>query len=255
MGQCPRCGKKQILGGNLCPNCQSAVSAEQQRRNVDSLKKSLPQTFDRILWNTVNARFGKSQPTEQDWNMIHNLIRTDRDQFIFLVNGITTDRYVSGMIYNPSTKKMECVYVGWEATLIDGGNMQPAFYDGRARDMNTYVHQALSKVNLYCNAEIAIRAGRYEDAARFYENLTMYEEAGRIRKNALAERNTSRNVSVNMNQLIDQVRQGGLALAYKCPNCGGSINIDKDFNPGMRVCAYCGTPLDTTVIATMIKNL
>gem|GEM_PF-2144027 len=255
MGQCPRCGKKQIISSSLCPTCQSAVSAEQQRRNVESLKKSLPQAFDRIIWNTVNARFGKSQPTEQDWKMIHELIRTDRDQFIFLVNGITTDRYVSGMMYNPSTKKTESVYVGWEATLVDGGHIQPTFYDGRARDMNTYVHQVLSKVNLYCNAEIAIRAGRYEDAARFYENLTMYEEAGKIRKMALTERNTSRNVSVNMNQLIDQVRQGGLALAYKCPNCGGSINIDKDFNPGMRVCAYCGTPLDTTVISTMIKNL
>lgn len=255
MGQCPRCGKKQLMSSGLCSTCQSMVSAEQQRRNVESLKRSLPQSFDRIIWNTVNARFGKSQPKDSDWKMINELIRADRDQFVFLVNGITTDRYVSGMMYNPSTKKMECIYGGWEATLVDGGNMQPAFYDGRARDMNSFVHHAISKVNLYCNAEIAIRAGRYEDAARFYENLTMYEEAGRIRKMALTERNTSRNVSVNMNQLLDQVRQGGLALAYKCPNCGGSINIDKDFNPGMKVCAYCGTPLDTTVIATMIKNL
>ncbi|OPX65852.1 MAG: hypothetical protein A4E30_00156 [Methanomassiliicoccales archaeon PtaB.Bin215] len=256
MGACPRCGRKQLMGSGLCPQCREAMAGEQGRRNTETVKKALPGMFDRLIWDAVNARFGMSRPSDKDWSMVRDLIRPDRERFLSLVEGIATEKYVNGLIYNPRTKRNENLFAGWEGTLVYGeGSSAPGFYDPRARDLNECFRQAMRRIHLYCDAEIAIRAGRYEDAARSYENLTMYEEAGRIRKMALNERNTSRNVSVNMNQLIDQVRQGGLALAYKCPNCGGSINIDKDFNPGMRVCAYCGTPLDTTVIASMIRSL
>ena len=256
MGICPRCGKKQLVSSGLCSQCKEAVASEKQRSNIDSIKKGFPGYFDKVMWDTVSARFGISKPTDKDWSMINDLIRADRDGFLYLIDGITAEKFACGSQYNLKTKKLEHLYANWENILRDTG-YPPMFnyVDGRARDMNACVRQALRKVQIYCDAEIAIRAGRYEDAARSYEKLTMYEEAGRIRKMALSERNTSRNVSVNMNQLIDQERQGGLALAYKCPNCGGSININKDFDPGMRVCAYCGTPLDTTVIATMIKNI
>lgn len=244
------------MSSNLCPQCKESVSFEQQRCAIDGIKREFPKYFDRIVWDTVNGRFGMSKPTDKDWSMIHGLIRADRDGFLALMKGISTEKFACGTQYNPRTKKFEHLYASWDGTLNDRGNPSLFNYvDGRARDMNACVRQAMRKICIYCDAEIAIRAGRYEDAARSYENLTLYEEAGRIRKMALTERNTSRNVSVNMNQLIDQVRQGGLALAYKCPNCGGSININGDFDPGMRVCAYCGTPLDTTVIASMIKNL
>ncbi|MCG7844335.1 MAG: hypothetical protein MIO90_02760 [Methanomassiliicoccales archaeon] len=229
---------------------------EQQRLNVGSIKNTLPKKFDQIIWEIVNNRFGMSKVTEDDWSMIHKLIITERERFISLVNGITTEQFVSGMRYVPNSKQPENVYTGWERTLscLDRSE-SPSYHDGRASEMNLCVNRAIRRINIYCDAEIAIRAGRFEDAARSYEFLTMYEEAGRIRKMALHERNTSRNVSVNMNQLIDQVRQGGLAFAYKCPSCGGSINIDKDFNPGMKVCGFCGTPLDTSVIASLIKNI
>jgi len=229
---------------------------EQQRRNIESIRKSLPSKFDSVMWGTVNARFGISKVTEQNWSSIHDLIRNERGQFAALANGITSEKFISYMRFVPNTKKPEPMYVDWDATLncLDR-SISKSYFDCKARDMALCVDRAIHRINLFCDAEIAIRAGRFEDAARSYENLTMYEEAGRIRRMALQERNTSRNVSVNMNQLIDQVRQGGLALAYKCPSCGGSINIDKDYNPGMKICAYCGTPLDTTVIASLIKNI
>jgi transcription initiation factor TFIIIB Brf1 subunit/transcription initiation factor TFIIB len=46
-----------------------------------------------------------------------------------------------------------------------------------------------------------------------------------------------------------------LVVPYKCPNCGGTIKIDKDYNQGMKLCAYCGSPIDTTLIASLLGNL
>ena len=256
MGQCPRCGKKQLIGSGLCSNCQSAETMARQKHYIESVRITLPKQFDSMIWTTVNNRFGVSGASEHNRVAIYNLIMELRNEFVFLVNGITTEQYVCGQNYQPKTNKPENVYAPWDRTLCGYDISRSSnFCDGRAKQMNLCANRAIHRVNLYCTAEIAIRAGRFEDAARSYEDLTMYEEAGRIRKMAMQERNTSRNVSVNMNQLIDQVRQGGLALPYKCPNCGGSLKIDKDFAPGIKVCAYCGTPLDTTVIASLMKNM
>lgn len=242
-----------MLSNDLCPSCQALLCSESYRRNLDLIRGQMPHLFDRMVRDLVQSRFGMSKPTQKDWELIGRITGSEREQFIEMSRSIKDDRFVCGVRYNPSLKITEKLYSNWECLLSPGGG--GGFVDGLATSMSQCVAGVVRKLNIYCDAEIAIRAGRYEDAARAYEHLTMYEEAGRLRKMAMSERNTSRNISVNMNQLIDQVRQGGLALAYKCPNCGGSINIDKDFNPGMRMCAYCGTPLDTTVIASMIRSL
>ena len=254
MGQCPRCGRKQLLSSGLCSNCSIAESNERVRRNIEAIRARLPKMFDENLWNVVNRRFGMSGLTEKDWSMIDKLIRNDRQQFILLTSKIESEKFLSGSYYSPDTKKTTQYYSNWEQTL-EINYVSTVTWDNLASQMKACFDRVLSRAETYCTAEIAIRSGRYEDAAKAFEQLTLFEEAGRVRKMALQERNTSRNVSVNMNQLLDQVRNGGLALAYKCPSCGGSIKIDKDFDPGMRVCGYCGTPLDTTVIATMLKNI
>ena len=100
-------------------------------------------------------------------------------------------------------------------------------------------------------AQKAERAGRYDDAARLYEGLDLLDKARSMR-----ELNRTGTVkSVNLNTLIEQLRSGGLVVPYKCPNCGGTIKIDKDYNQGMKLCAYCGSPIDTTLIASILGNL
>ncbi len=85
----------------------------------------------------------------------------------------------------------------------------------------------------------AERAGRYEDSALGYEKLNLLDKA-----RALRERNrttTVRAVQVNINHLLDQVRQGNLVIPYRCPACGATMKITGETSADrLAHCPYCG---------------
>ncbi len=251
MGQCTSCNRKKI-GSGLCNECKMIQDNNLRQHQIESIKANLSIVFDNKIQTLIMNRFGMSEVTSHDRLMIGKLTKAAREEFRILVSGI--NRVQFEYVVPSANPNSNLGNMDWSQTL-EKGHRGITFIDKRAERMNQCYLLAAYKTDIYCGASSALRAGRNEDAARAFEELTLFEEAGRVRKMALQEKNTSRNVSVNMNQLLDQVRQGGLALPYKCPSCGGSIKIDKDFDPDIKVCGYCGTPLDTTVISTMLKNI
>jgi len=98
------------------------------------------------------------------------------------------------------------------------------------------------------------KAGRDEDLAQLYEAFGMPAEAGRAR--AKAKLQTVKHVSVDINALIDKLRQGGLAIPYKCQNCGATIKIDETSKAkGLQLCPYCNSSLDVDAIARMLSGI
>lgn len=96
-------------------------------------------------------------------------------------------------------------------------------------------------------------ARRYEDAAKFYEGLGLWKEAGDVRDKKSAK--TVKHVTVNINDLIEKVRDGGLTIPYKCRSCGATITIDSDSNPeGLKFCSYCGSAVDPDSVLNIIKS-
>ncbi|MDD1768320.1 MAG: zinc ribbon domain-containing protein [Methanomassiliicoccales archaeon] len=96
------------------------------------------------------------------------------------------------------------------------------------------------------------RAGNYEEAIRSYESLGLYDEAGRVR----AKGSIKKTVVVDLNELVDQLRYGGLVINYKCPSCGASITIDaKSDANGLKYCGYCGTAMDMQVLNDLLNTL
>lgn len=98
--------------------------------------------------------------------------------------------------------------------------------------------------------ERLILSGRFEDAALNYETLGMWKEAGDTRKMS----RTVKNVNVDVNQLIETVKKGGLGLQYKCGGCGASLQIDDVNNSKIRNCMYCGTAIDVNAMMEIIKH-
>jgi hypothetical protein len=115
---------------------------------------------------------------------------------------------------------------------------------------NEINEQTLGLVN---EAHRAERSGRYDDAAMSYEKLNLLDKAKSLR-----ERNrvsTVRQVNVNINSLIEQLRMGGLTIPYRCQGCGATITIDsKTGDGGMRYCSYCGSAIDTELLGHMIQQ-
>lgn len=137
--------------------------------------------------------------------------------------------------------------------LPGNGHLPPLNHDFTlkcTRCWNEINEHTLGVVN---EAHRAERSGRYEDAANSYEKLNLLDKARSLR-----ERNrvsTVRQVNVNINSLIDQLRTGGLTVPYRCQGCGATITIDSKVGEGgMRYCSYCGSAIDTELLARMIQQ-
>lgn len=95
-------------------------------------------------------------------------------------------------------------------------------------------------------------AARYEDSAQEYENLRLWNHAGRVRR--MAGIQTVKHISVDLNALIERLSQRGLAIPYKCHSCGGTITIDKNSRAeGLKFCSYCGTAFNTNALEGLLN--
>ena len=60
---------------------------------------------------------------------------------------------------------------------------------------------------------------------------------------------------VDMNNLIDQIGTRGLAMPYKCHNCGASISSDKDSSvSGLEFSSYCGSAFLIEVLSKIVQE-
>ncbi len=97
------------------------------------------------------------------------------------------------------------------------------------------------------------KAGNFEKAAVIMEKYRFWEEAGRMRR--LDDQKVVKHITVDMNELIDQVGTKGLAIPYKCSSCGASITIDKDSKKeGLKFCSYCGTAYNVDDMTKIIQH-
>ncbi|OGS50164.1 MAG: hypothetical protein A3K65_01700 [Euryarchaeota archaeon RBG_16_68_12] len=102
------------------------------------------------------------------------------------------------------------------------------------------------------------QAYRFEEAARIYEELDMYEEAGRMRRmdRTVESRVKLTAVSLDLNDLLDQVKKGGLTVTYSCPNCRAPLRISGDTRPsGLKACKYCGSTIETTGLTEFLQRV
>jgi len=102
------------------------------------------------------------------------------------------------------------------------------------------------------NARRMELAARYEDAAKEYEAAGLWEEAGRAR--SIGSTRTIKTVSVNLNELVADLRRGGLALNHECHACSASITIGSGGLDAPRVCPYCGSVLNTEMLSNLLRT-
>lgn len=100
------------------------------------------------------------------------------------------------------------------------------------------------------DAELLVISGRFEEAARLYEQDGLYAQAGEARK-----RNSHfTNVQVDVNRLIDQLLSNGIGYDIKCQSCGAPIHNSKEF-AATRTCPYCGVRLENEYLRGILVGL
>jgi len=104
-------------------------------------------------------------------------------------------------------------------------------------------------------AQNLIRVGNFEAAARIYEKLGLYDEAGKVRASYREIKIKKTEITVDLNKLVQQIRESGIVLVYSCPNCGGKLQISKETTVGsLKVCPYCGSELEVMKLADFLKT-
>lgn len=97
------------------------------------------------------------------------------------------------------------------------------------------------------------KAGNFEGAAKIFEEHGLWSSAGKAREKDRVQ--TVKHVTVDMNHLIDQIGMRGLAVPYKCHNCGASITIDKDSSvSGLKFCSYCGSAYNIEDMSKIVQE-
>lgn len=121
---------------------------------------------------------------------------------------------------------------------------------GRVRKIADHHRRELA----LAHAQHLIEAERHEDAAKIYEKLSMWKEAGEIRRSA--RRQISTQVHLNVNDLIEQVRRGGLATIYTCPACRSPIRISSETAANsLNACEYCGSAIKSTDLVEFLSKV
>jgi predicted RNA-binding Zn-ribbon protein involved in translation (DUF1610 family) len=100
------------------------------------------------------------------------------------------------------------------------------------------------------DAELLVISGRFEEAARLYEQDGLYALAGEARK----RNGHFTNVQVDVNRLIDQFLSNGIGYDIKCQSCGAPIHNSKEFAT-TRTCPYCGVRLENEYLRGILVGL
>lgn len=97
--------------------------------------------------------------------------------------------------------------------------------------------------------------GRPLDAANVYETLRMHDEARELREKDRQIISKRIDVSVDLNALLQQVKDGGIVAVFRCPHCGGKLKVGKDSKiEKLKVCVYCGAAIEAMDLADFLRT-
>ena len=104
-------------------------------------------------------------------------------------------------------------------------------------------------------AENLEKCGRTQDAAKIYEELQMYDKARELRHQDkhIIVKNT--NVSVDLNSLLQQVKDGGIVAVFRCPFCGGKLKVNQSTSlDSLKKCEHCSSDIKAMDLADFLKT-
>lgn len=185
-------------------------------------------------------------------------INTEKKKYQFQNNGVlycaACQIKVKDEEYHAHLKE-EAAKTGWTAELKamteNDTTLRPIVQEwglanGGGEPSRSAVAELVSAINLE-------RAGNYEAAAKIYEGHKLWTYAGKVRGKDRVQ--MVKHVTVDMNQLIEQIGTKGLAVPYRCHTCGASITIDKDSSvSGLKFCSYCGSAYNIEDMSKIVQE-
>jgi hypothetical protein len=236
LAKCPKCGNKGfLLEISKCASCQKK-----------GCEKCLKKMF------TVRT------PKKHDWNFFTCSSKDCFDKFVHDFKNTVNPVDVS--IDSPLTD--EDIYYLFRDSFF---SRLPPELNNQLYDEEAYIvfegssalgfYSLISKHIDVLQAQNLEKAGRFEEAALVYDKYGMFEESEKLRRKEkeVAVKQTA--LIVDLNRLLQQVKDGGIFAVYRCPNCNGKLEVGRETTVNsLRTCQYCGTEIEALDLADFLKT-
>ncbi|MGD0645317.1 MAG: hypothetical protein ABSA75_10470 [Candidatus Bathyarchaeia archaeon] len=94
------------------------------------------------------------------------------------------------------------------------------------------------------------------DSAKTFKSLRLYDKARELREKDRHIIIKKTDVSVNLNALLQQIKDSGLVAIYGCPHCGAKLKIGKATSlDSLRKREQCGYEIETMDLADFLKTI
>ena len=250
MGKCPNCGHKAWgLSITRCKNCGKEICY--------NCGFYLFKLWDAESLSLIDVWYACSQKCLQDFgNQVEkHLSPTD----VGLSVRLTCDKILS-LIGETLSKLGNQEYLGKDFAKLKSKakpfrvNFAPPPVLGKVPIGNMLWEMLEKHVKLVLVKNL-ITTRNFETAAKYYEEIGMYEEAGKTRAMDKEIRIKKTEVSIDLNSLLSQIKDGGIVVVYRCPHCGGKLRVDKDVSTDkLKVCEHCGSEIETVDLAELLKT-
>lgn len=177
------------------------------------------------------------------------------EEFDFQVNKLWHEACIAAL------HRGDPAHAAWSYLLKQGVDYAMRIIDIKSRSHDgkhaTDLHDKIYKSALLALAHNMELVGRPLDAAIIYEkHLKMYDKARELREKQKRVTVKRVDISMNLNELLKQVKDGGIVAIFKCPHCGGKLRIGKETSiDNLRVCEYCGSEIQAIELVEFLKDI
>ncbi|MEM2463553.1 MAG: hypothetical protein QXY07_02595 [Candidatus Bathyarchaeia archaeon] len=279
MGSCPNCGRKvgffskdncHVCGKTVCPECEIPLFKVGDASAKSSRLK--PEYVVKVCSEECFTSFLNEIKTIINQNEIFSTYLTLDETYI---TEALKRAYVTYLRARKDNKLLKSIfilvnfwyernrlYLEWPLLTTEYKNYSTLLYEELYKHFFELKWKE-EEAKLLDDARYYERVGRYEDAAKVYEKLANMYEYWKLYDKAREMRDRARQllrekihvVTVDLNKILEQVRNGGLVVVYRCPNCGGKIKIDKGTELSkLQICEYCGFTLEPVDVADFLKK-
>ena len=263
MGKCPNCGKKQLLLETLdcivcekegCNNCFRFLFRIIEKRGgsgeLDKWFVCSDKCLDKLA-KEIENQISPSDVPADTWDQIPPIHFLTEKAILNANNSRLLGKIVEKI------KKGEELHIYFSEVFVPSSFLSAI---GEKEDKVSIPANPLWNRLFRYTSMLKARhfeiLREYENAAKVYKALGMYEEAGKARDRRDEIRVKKTEVSVNLDALLEQIKNGGITAVYRCPHCGGKLKIGKNTSvETLKVCEHCGSEIQTMDLAGFLKTV
>lgn len=244
------------MGG--CPNCQKRGY---RSRKCSVCGKEGCEGCSLFLFGVVNKRKARLQNlyvcSQNCSDLLSKRIEAQIPASEIKADGAPApiNLLIENVVFKPAVGIRFNDYVNQEVSRKSPLKISFHPFDDLTEDPNNALWKNLNRYASVIQAKHYETMREFEAAAKIYKELGLYEEAGRVRAKGNEVVIKKTDLSLDLNALLQQIKDGGIVAVCRCPHCGAVLKIGSKTDYGsLRKCEHCGNEIEAMDLTELLKS-